>query len=88
MWTSQRRGNPLFLAGNRTQIKPTSSSEPMCCGNSPGTACYASGRLLVSRNTVELHLSGLTGTASHSDMQKIQIIGFFFENRLHWQFEV
>jgi len=27
--------------------------------------------------TVELHLSGLTGTASHPDMQKIRIIGFF-----------
>jgi hypothetical protein len=26
--------------------------------------------------------------ASHPDMQKIQMIGFFFENRLHWQFEV
>jgi len=26
--------------------------------------------------------------ASHSDMQKIQIIGFFFENRLQWQYEV
>jgi len=38
--------------------------------------------------TVELHLSGLIGTASHPDMQKIRIIGFFFENRLHWQFEV
>jgi len=36
--------------------------------------------------TVELHLSGLTGTASHPDMQKFWIIGFFFENRLHWQF--
>jgi hypothetical protein len=30
-------------------------------------------------STVELHLSGLIGTASHSDMQKIQIIGFFFK---------
>jgi hypothetical protein len=38
------------------------------------------------RYTVELHLSGLTGTASHPDMQKILIIGFFFESRLHWQF--
>jgi len=38
--------------------------------------------------TVELHLSGLIGTARHPDMQKIRIIGFFFENRLHWQFEV
>ena len=40
------------------------------------------------RNTVELHLSGLIGTAKHSGMQKILIIGFFFQNRLHWQFEV
>ena len=38
--------------------------------------------------TVELHLSGLMGTARHPVMQKIGIIGFFFENRLHWQFEV
>ena len=38
--------------------------------------------------TVELHIPGLIGTASHPDMQKIRIIGFFFENRLHWQFEV
>ena len=38
--------------------------------------------------TVELHIPGLIGTASHPDMQKIRIIGFFFENRLHWQFAV
>jgi hypothetical protein len=38
-------------------------------------------------STAERHLSGLIGKASHPDMQKIQIIGFFFENRLHWQFE-
>jgi hypothetical protein len=25
--------------------------------------------------------------ATHSVMQKIRIIGFFFENNLHWQFE-
>jgi len=37
--------------------------------------------------TVELHFFGLIGTANHSDMQKIRIIGFFFENKLHWQFE-
>jgi len=37
---------------------------------------------------VELHLSGLIRMVSHSDMQKIQIIGFSSENRLHWQFEV
>jgi hypothetical protein len=34
---------------------------------------------------VELQISGLTGTASLPDMQKIRIIGFFFAN---WQFEV
>jgi len=38
--------------------------------------------------TVELHLPELTGTTSHPDMQKIRKIGFFFENRLHWEFEV
>jgi hypothetical protein len=38
--------------------------------------------------TAELHLSGLIGTASHSDTQKIRIIGFLFENMLRWQFEV
>ena len=30
----------------------------------------------------------LTVTANHPDKQKIRIIEFFFENRLHWQFEV
>jgi hypothetical protein len=40
------------------------------------------------RSTVELHLSGSIGTASQPDMQKIRIIGFFYENRLHWQFEI
>jgi len=34
-------------------------------------------------SSVELHLPGLIGTASHPDVQKIRIIGFFFENRLH-----
>ena len=38
--------------------------------------------------TIELHLSGLIGSASHPDIQKIRIIGFFLENKLHWQFEV
>jgi len=37
--------------------------------------------------TAELRLSGLTGTTSHPDMQKIRINGFFFEHTLHWQFE-
>ena len=28
-------------------------------------------------DTLELHLSGIIETASHTDMQKIRIIGFF-----------
>ena len=43
---------------------------------------------IACENTVELQLSGLIGTASHPDMQKIRIFRFFSENRLHWQFEV
>jgi len=39
-------------------------------------------------STVELQLSRLIGTASHPAMLKIRIIGFVFENTLHWQFEV
>ena len=38
-------------------------------------------------NTVELHLSGLIGTAGSPGLQKFRIIGFF-KNMLHWQFEV
>jgi hypothetical protein len=38
--------------------------------------------------TAELQLSGLTGTASHPDIQESRIIGFFPENRLHWKFKV
>jgi hypothetical protein len=39
-------------------------------------------------DAIELHCPGLTGTARHPDMHKIQIIGFFFENRLRWHLEV
>jgi len=38
--------------------------------------------------TEELHKSGLIRTAGHPETQKIQNIGFFPENRLHWQTEV
>jgi hypothetical protein len=38
--------------------------------------------------TVELHLSGLIGTASNPDVHKIRITEIFFENVLPWQFEV
>ena len=36
-------------------------------------------------STLELHVSALIGTASHPDMQKIRITGFFLEKRLHCQ---
>ena len=35
-------------------------------------------------NTIELHLSGTFRPAGHPDMQKIRIIGFFFETKLPW----
>jgi len=41
----------------------------------------------LKESTVELQLSGLIGTASHPDMYKIWITGYFFENGLHWQYE-
>jgi hypothetical protein len=37
---------------------------------------------------VEPHLTGLIGTGSHPDMQNLRITALFFENSLHWQFEV
>ena len=44
-------------------------------------------QFIEKENTVELYISGLTETTNHPDMQKIRIIGFFFENRIHWRFE-
>jgi len=38
---------------------------------------------LAINSAVKIHLAGLFGTASHADMQKIRVIGFIFENRLH-----
>jgi hypothetical protein len=43
---------------------------------------------VVTLNTIQLLIGRLIGTASHPDVQKIRIIGFFFENRLQWLFEV
>ena len=39
-------------------------------------------------SSVGLHLPGLFGTMKQRDMQIIRIIKFFFENRIHLQFEV
>jgi hypothetical protein len=41
-----------------------------------------------SSSEIELHLSRVIQVVSQLDMQKIWITGFFFENRLIWQFEV
>jgi hypothetical protein len=49
--------------------------------------CERAGTALVVF-TVELHLSGLIGTTRHPDKQNFRIIGIFFENKIHWQFEV
>jgi len=73
---SQSRLHDLkyYCSGNLSEhIKTT-----LCGKNEDIANAEASGA-----NAVELHLSGLTGTTSHSDMQKIRIIGFFFENKLH-----
>ena len=43
---------------------------------------------LVLYHKMELHVSRIIWTAIHPDMQKIRTVGFFFENELHWQFEV
>jgi len=51
------------------------------------TSCFCEFVMLLYC-TVELHLPGLIGTANHPDMQKIRIIGFFFENRLRGHFEL
>jgi hypothetical protein len=39
-------------------------------------------------STAQLHLPVLIETVRHPDIQTIRIIELFFENRLHWQFEV
>jgi hypothetical protein len=53
-----------------------------------GDSNQSSDYILLEPYTGELNLSGLIGTSNHSDMQRIRMIGFFFENRPHWQFEV
>jgi hypothetical protein len=40
------------------------------------------GSALTDSSTVDLHLSGIIWTPSHPDVQKIRLIGFFFENSL------
>jgi hypothetical protein len=43
---------------------------------------------ILQMREIKISSTGLIGAASHPDMQKIWITGLFFENRLHWQFEI
>ena len=43
---------------------------------------------MICNSTAQLYLSGLIWMTSNLEMQGIWIIGFFFENRPHWQSEV
>ena len=45
-------------------------------------------KLSHSQQYIRTPLIRKTGMASYPDMQKIQITGFFFENRLYWQYGV
>jgi len=45
-------------------------------------------KVLVKLSTVQLHLSGIIWTDIQRNMHKIRITGFFFENRLPWQFRL
>jgi len=67
------------------------SARRSCCQAAIGSArnCYTEFKnIYFVGSTVELQLSGLIGTVLSPDVQKIRIIGFFFENRLHWPLEV
>ena len=63
-----------------------------CAGyDRPGQACLSTNERKAERSRVdivELRLSGLTGKARYPDVHKIRVSGFFFENRLHWRYEV
>ena len=73
---------------NRTRDLLACSAVPqpnvqVVCNNESYVSEWAKYRLF---NTGR-HFSGINRTARHPDLQKIRIIGFFFENRLYWQFE-
>jgi hypothetical protein len=54
----------------------------------PRGVCFLSIPFHEFSYTVVFHLSGLIGTTSLMDKQKIRIIGCFFENVLLWHSEV
>ena len=78
----------LFCTASRLIPGPT--QRPFLSVSAAFFLCWnaRSRKLTTYAYTVQLYLSGLIGTTSHSDIQKIRIIGFVFENKLYWQFEV
>ena len=46
-------------------------------------------KVIRNLNKIDIHLSGISGSANYPDMQKVRITGIFFlKNRLHWQVDV
>jgi hypothetical protein len=88
---------PIYMLTSRMFICPFSStdlslwhSKHNTCVTHTHTHTHTHTQYIIVCNshfptTVELHLSGLIGTANQPDMKKIRIIGSFFESRLHWQ---
>jgi len=86
-------GENLARSGIRSQDRPLLSELRLVHfgqiseDNVARTACFHI-YLCIYLCTAELQLSGLIGTARHPTMQKVRIIGFFFENILHLLFDV
>ena len=81
----RRLGGPQGRSGRAENLVPTGIRSRTV---QPVVSRYTDWATGPTFNTVELHLSGLNGTADHPDMQKIRKIGFLFEKRKHWQSEV
>jgi hypothetical protein len=73
---SEKNLSQCHLVHHKSFTWPGPERNPGLHGETPASNHWAMARPFW--NTVELHLAGLIGTASHSDMQTIQIIGFFF----------
>jgi len=72
--------NPSILRGDRSLGSRGGQILECIWGGLMCTICWpCTVDTLKSQYAVKLRLSGLIGTASHPDMQKIRIIGFFFK---------
>jgi hypothetical protein len=68
---NRTRDLPACSAAPQPTAPPRAKGKSMVCNNASWVHERAKFRLF---NTVELHLFGLSGTASHPDLQKIRII--------------